>query len=108
MSLSASDSQNYRLWHEFDQPTGQNLIQIKTYACSQFNETLAYRLSLNKTGQAGQSVAQQSGQKQFLSGQPILLASQIISLAPGDHYTLTVSLLKQGEVIAHQVFSYPE
>lgn len=108
LPLSASASQGYRLWLEFDEPEGQNLIQIQTYACSQFNETLAYRLSLNKIGQAGQSIAQQSGQKHFLSGQPTLLASQVISLAPGDHYTLTVSLLKQGEVVTNQVFFYPE
>lgn len=108
MSLSASENQAYRLWLEFDEPAGPNLVQIQAYACSWENETLSYRISLKKTGRSGQSTIQQSGNKHFSAGNSTLLASQLISLAMDDSYTVTLSLLKNGKVVANREFSYPE
>lgn len=108
VSLSASENQAYRLWLEFDESAGPNLVQIQAYACSRENAVLSYRLSLNKTGRSGQSTIQQSGRKHVSSTKPTLLATQLISLAADDSYTLTLTLLKQGEIVAYQEFSFPE
>jgi hypothetical protein len=107
VSLSASENQAYRLWLEFNESAGPNLVQIQAYACSRENAVLSYRLSLNKTGRSGQSTIQQSGRK-HVSSEPTLLATQLISLAADDSYTLTLTLLKQGEIVAYQEFSFPE
>jgi hypothetical protein len=107
VSLSASENQAYRLWLEFDESAGPNLVQIQAYACSRENEELSYRLSLIKNGRSGQSTIQQSGRK-HVSSEPTLLATQLISLAADDSYTLTLTLLKQGEIVAYQEFSFPE
>lgn len=108
MTLSASENQSYRVWFKLDESVGQNLVQIEAFARSRENVILDYQLSLKKSGRSGQSTIQQSGKKHFPKNQPVLLTTQLISLAADDRYTVTLTLLKQGSVVAEQTFAYPD
>ena len=86
-------------------PQPQNQLQVIGYVVAAQEETLDYRLAMNKTGATGVSRINQGGRLRLQPGKETATSRFSFNLQPGDGYSLSMQLMKNGMLLAQETIS---
>jgi hypothetical protein len=84
------------------------LQTVVPYLEAQAAATLRYRLVSTKSGKAGRSVTSQEGTVEAACCLPQPLATLKLSVAPSDHYVISVTLFDGSNIVAEETIRFPE
>jgi Rieske Fe-S protein len=91
------------------QTTSKDGLQtVVPYLEARSAATLRYRLVSTKSGKAGHSVTSQEGTVEAACCAPQPLATLKLSVAPSDHYVISVTLFDGSNIVAEETIRFPD
>ncbi len=105
MSQTNATENNYSV--DISTVVDNNAISFIPYGKADVDTRLVYKVTFGKSGSAGASQSQQSGEVVLMAGESKPLTLFSLNLLAGDTFSATVTLLKQGEVVAEKTVQYP-